>query len=83
MTTIKRPHWKSGEPDETVTACNFCGRLNSERTIETMVQGPDDIAICDLCVDLCNDVIRGRREAAPRGQEGRDLHRASTKPNAS
>ena len=35
--------------------CSFCGK--SEDEVERLISGPDGVAICDACVELCNDII--------------------------
>jgi ClpX C4-type zinc finger len=51
-----------GQPSERVIAsCSFCLRPNTE--VGTLVSGPG-VYICDACVDICADVIRGHTAAA-------------------
>jgi ATP-dependent Clp protease ATP-binding subunit ClpX len=38
--------------------CSFCGR--GQHQVQKLVAGPRGVFICDMCVDLCNDVIAGR-----------------------
>lgn len=38
---------------------SFCGKLRSE--VERLIAGPDDLYICDRCVDLCNKIIEEER----------------------
>lgn len=35
--------------------CSFCGKPRSE--ILRMIAGPNDVFICNECVDLCNEII--------------------------
>jgi ATP-dependent Clp protease ATP-binding subunit ClpX len=35
--------------------CSFCNRAFAE--VRKMISGPNGVAICDGCVDACNDVI--------------------------
>ena len=35
--------------------CSFCGK--SEKEVKKLVAGPDDVYICDGCVELCSQVI--------------------------
>lgn len=37
--------------------CSFCGK--SQHEVRKLIAGPS-VYICDECVDLCNDIIRGR-----------------------
>ena len=40
--------------------CSFCGKHQDE--VRKLVAGPD-VYICDVCIDLCNDVIERECEA--------------------
>ena len=35
--------------------CSFCGK--SESMVFRLIEGPDNVYICDECVALCNDLI--------------------------
>ena len=45
--------------------CSFCGK--SQKEIKKLIAGAtDDVYICNLCVDICVEIIRdAQREAAP------------------
>ena len=45
-----------------IAACSFCLKPNEE--VGTLVAGPG-VFICDGCVALCADAIRGKPGAAP------------------
>ena len=45
--------------------CSFCGRLRSQ--VKSLVAGPDDLSICDECVDICNAVIHQTPLGRPPG----------------
>ena len=34
--------------------CSFCGKLQGE---VRLVAGPRDVYICNLCVDLCQEIL--------------------------
>ncbi len=36
--------------------CSFCGRSSNE--VESLIEGPNSIYICDICVNLSKDIIR-------------------------
>ena len=36
-------------------SCSFCGKDESD--VKQLIYGPDEITICDECVDLCNQII--------------------------
>ncbi|MEI7766978.1 MAG: ATP-dependent Clp protease ATP-binding subunit ClpX [Phycisphaerae bacterium] len=42
-----------------VTTCSFCGK--SSREVGPMVEGPNDIYICQNCTDLCQNIFRQER----------------------
>jgi hypothetical protein len=52
---------KTAEPESSASDrpsdlhCSFCGKSQDE--IRKLIAGPDEIYICDECVDLCNDII--------------------------
>ena len=35
--------------------CSFCGKTRDQ--VNKLIQGPDDIYICDECVETCADII--------------------------
>ena len=37
--------------------CSFCTKAHAE--VKKLIAGPDDVAICDECVDLCQRIIAG------------------------
>jgi hypothetical protein len=49
--------------------CSFC--FKSQHAVRTLVSGPASVYICDECVDLCNEIIRGsgRKPAQPLSPE--------------
>lgn len=42
-----------------VTTCSFCGK--SSRDVGPMVEGPNEVYICQNCVDLCQNIFRQER----------------------
>lgn len=42
-------------------ACNFC--LKSQDEVKLMIAGPNDIAICNECVELCVGIVSEYEEA--------------------
>lgn len=36
--------------------CSFCGKWEYE--LRKLIAGPDDVFVCDECVQLCSDIIR-------------------------
>jgi len=49
-------------PDE--RRCSFCNRPESE--VQRLISGPDEVHICNECVDLCQDILIGEDEGASR-----------------
>jgi ATP-dependent Clp protease ATP-binding subunit ClpX len=48
--------------------CSFCGK--GQRQVELLIAGPG-VAICNECVDLCDEIIadfRSSDRTPPRGQ---------------
>jgi len=42
-----------------VTTCSFCGKTSRE--VGPMVEGPNEVYICNNCVDLCKNIFRQER----------------------
>ena len=42
-----------------VTTCSFCGKTSRE--VGPMVEGPNDVYICNNCTDLCQNIFRQER----------------------
>ena len=42
---------------ETVTdlRCSFCNKPHGE--VRKLIAGPEDVAICDECLEVCNDIV--------------------------
>ena len=40
--------------------CSFCAKAHAE--VKKLIAGPNDVAICDECVDLCQRIIAGTRD---------------------
>jgi ATP-dependent protease Clp ATPase subunit len=53
-----------------VSRCSFCEK--TEREVAKLAAGPRDVAICDECLDLCNDILAevSAQEGAPRFESG-------------
>jgi ATP-dependent Clp protease ATP-binding subunit ClpX len=35
--------------------CSFCGKYHTE--VKKLVTGPDDIGICDECIEVCDEIL--------------------------
>lgn len=44
--------------------CSFCGR--PESLVKQMVAGPNNLFICDECINSCYDMLKGKSEASRR-----------------
>lgn len=42
--------------------CSFCGK--SEDEVLKLIEGPNGIAICDECIEECNDILEREYEEA-------------------
>jgi ATP-dependent Clp protease ATP-binding subunit ClpX len=54
--------------------CSFCGK--SQHEVRKLIAGPS-VFICDECIELCNDIIRGealRRRHPGRQEQAADPH---------
>ena len=49
-----------------IASCSFCDRTEDE--VSRLIRGPDGIYICDLCVDLCAEIIAEERQQLGEGQ---------------
>ena len=48
-----------------VTTCSFCGK--SSREVGPMVEGPNDVYICNNCTDLCLNIFKQERRRVHAG----------------
>ena len=51
--------------------CSFCGKPKS-RT-KALISGPDGVAICDECIELCSDELRAVLLEEEKPEEAKDL----------
>lgn len=52
--------------------CTFCGKAFDD--VRHMIKGPEQIYICDQCVDLCNEIIAQEKKELAREQCGSRDH---------
>ena len=50
--------------------CNFCGK--SQHEVRKLIAGPS-VYVCDECVELCNEIIRGELQESSEDSETRRL----------
>ena len=49
---------------EEIRRCSFCNRQEAE--VQRLISGPDNVHICNECVELCRDILIGEDEQAAR-----------------
>ncbi len=49
------------------STCSFCHRTEDE--VLRLIQGPDNVYICDICVDLCAEILREELAQAEAGSK--------------
>jgi len=49
----------SGFKGRRLTTCSFCGKTS--RDVGPMVEGPNDVYICNNCTDLCQNIFKQER----------------------
>ena len=52
------------ETPEEIRRCSFCNRQEAE--VQRLISGPDEVHICNECVELCRDILIGEDERATR-----------------
>ncbi len=56
--------------------CSFCGK--SQDDVRRLIAGPNSVYICDVCVDLCREIIDEDEPNAPKADSG--INRPILKP---
>ena len=56
---IATPQAASAPVPSKILYCTFC--LKSQHEVRRLISGPFNVFICDECVELCNEVIDGRK----------------------
>ena len=46
--------------DNTIYRCSFCGKTQDQ--VHKLIAGPNDVFICDECIDVCNGIIEDDEE---------------------
>ena len=61
--------------------CSFCGRKKSE--VKRMIASPNEAAICDVCIEICNAIeALGGETARDRQFEGDAYYEMMKSPDA-
>lgn len=50
--------------------CSFCGKAQDE--VRKLIAGPNNIFICDECIELCSDIIEEEFEDSQKSEAGSD-----------
>ncbi|MCX7736501.1 MAG: ATP-dependent Clp protease ATP-binding subunit ClpX [Candidatus Kapabacteria bacterium] len=50
---------KDKEYSPRVISCSFCGR--SSREVKNLIEGLDNVFICESCVEICNEILNERK----------------------
>ena len=40
--------------------CSFCGKSESE--VDELVTGPNGVYICNVCINICNEILKKKTE---------------------
>ncbi len=51
---------KQSDRNRKKPVCSFCGRAATQ--LDAFIEGPNDIFICQECVDLCHDIVQKSRK---------------------
>ena len=60
--------------------CSFCGKFEDE--VKKLVSGPDDVCICNECIDICDEILEddGLRPKRPNSSPEFNLEELGIKP---
>ena len=53
--------------NDKISCCSFCGK--SQEQVRKLFVGPDDVRICDECVNLCEDILREESDFGDEAEE--------------
>lgn len=62
----------AGKNSDNRIRCSFCGKAQDQ--VRKLIAGPNDIYICDECVDICSDIIEEEYEEVPSPQETMEIN---------
>ncbi len=49
--------------------CHFCKKRKDE--VGILIVGPEGIAICDQCINFCNEILAERKEEKAKDRESK------------
>ena len=52
--------------------CSFCGK--SEGMVRKLIEGPNNVFICDECVSICDDIINSKQDYERDSREDEDFN---------
>lgn len=50
----------AGKKNEDVVRCSFCNKTQAQ--VRKIIAGPNDVYICDECIELCTEIIEEELE---------------------
>lgn len=57
-----------GQKSREVERCSFCGK--SRRQVDSLIQGPPGVHICNECITLCNSILQAEKTTQKGALEG-------------
>ena len=61
------------QEEEEILRCSFCGKTDDQ--VDTLISNPSEpskrVCICNECVEICNSVLEGHRQAKAATVEAR------------
>jgi hypothetical protein len=69
---VRVTRWPIMLPRPVYVRCSFCGKTKEQ--VGKLIAGPEGVAICDECVDLCSEILKEEpiTRPAPRKPDVRD-----------
>ena len=62
------PNKGSNKHSQKPIFCSFCGRLRQE--VDKLIEGPNNVYICDECVEICHKIMKDDESALEDGVTG-------------
>lgn len=57
---------------QVLLTCSFCGK--NQHQVHRLIGGPNGVAICSQCIDLCNQIVTEENQSQPPQQTGMEAH---------
>ena len=58
---LQSTSWRALLKKQDWLSCSFCKKWQYD--LASLIAGPDDVYVCDECVELCNQILRDQRAA--------------------